>query len=121
VNKNTYCLNQYYNTCCFVHKANNYLPLAFIEYAYFFRAFWMPSCDVGQAKYWQQAHFPCIQSMCTKITLGSKRASKWTSVRYSDVLQTLVIIEHTVVTFILIFHINQIFLKSWSHVSWRPA
>ena len=84
------------------------MPVNLFKYAYFCRAFWMPSYDVRQDILASGTPFLCIQSMFTRITFGSKWVSKWINVQYSNVLQILDIIRNT---FILRFLTNKFVWK----------
>ena len=106
-NKNTYCLNQYYNTCCYIgpcpkqktkqnHWIRNFMlcamPLEVLEYAYFAVPSGCPVVTSDRTHTHQAcALLLCIRSMFTRITFGSKQVAKWIILQYSNVLQTLVI------------------------------
>jgi len=65
-NKNTYCLNQYYNTCCYIASFMSTKPLDVFGYAYFCHVFWMASCEVRDGTYWHQTLY--IRGVFTRIT-----------------------------------------------------
>jgi len=63
--------------------------------------------------------FLCIQSI-TRIIFGSKQASKLSTVQYSDVLQTLVIIENIYIIYIYIYIYHKIPHKDISFEKLKP-